>query len=119
MVVYDDTELELPLRIYDKGVTQLPSVLAMATDRSFAPDQGFGEFKLQVRAGDVVAPRIEPSEPLRSEIEHFVHCAQTGERPLTDGAHGRDVVEVLEAAERSSAQSGAAQTIGQLDRSIV
>jgi predicted dehydrogenase len=119
MVVYDDTELEAPLRIYDKGVRQLPQVLTTGSDRAFAPDQDFGEFKLQVRAGDVVAPRIEPSEPLRSEIEHFVKCALTGAQPLTDGAHGRDVVEVLEAAERSSAQSGTAQTIGQLDRSIV
>ncbi len=118
MVVYDDTELELPLRIYDKGVRSLPQALTAGSVRSFAPDQGFGEFKLQVRAGDVVAPRIEPSEPLRNEIEHFVHCALTGERPLTDGAHGRDVIEVLEAAERSSAQSGTAQAIGQADRSI-
>jgi predicted dehydrogenase len=118
MVVYDDTELELPLRIYDKGVRQLPEVLTTGGERPFAPDQGFGEFKLQVRAGDVIAPRIEPSEPLRSEIEHFVQCALTGKQPLTDGAHGRDVVEVLEAAERSSAQAGVAQTIGQADRSI-
>jgi predicted dehydrogenase len=118
MVVYDDTELELPLRIYDKGVRQLPQTLTAGADGSFAPDQGFGEFKLQVRAGDVVAPRIEPSEPLRNEIEHFVHCVRTGERPLTDGIHGRDVIEVLEAAERSSAQTGTAQPIGQPDRSI-
>jgi len=118
MVVYDDTELELPLRIYDKGVRQLPEALTRSTDRAFAPDQGFGEFKLQVRAGDVVAPRIEPSEPLRNEIEHFVHCARTGERPLTDGEHGRDVVQVLEAAEQSSAQSGAAHAIGRADRVI-
>jgi predicted dehydrogenase len=117
MVVYDDTELELPLRIYDKGVRQLPQTLT-GSERSFSPDQGFGEFKLQVRAGDVVAPRIEPSEPLRKEVEHFVHCVQTGERPLTDGVHGRDVIEVLEAAERSSTQSGLAQTIGPRDRSI-
>jgi predicted dehydrogenase len=108
MAVYDDTDVELPLRIYDKGVKQLP---AADTERPFSPDQGFGEFKLQVRAGDVVAPRVEPREPLRSEVEHFVHCSVTGERPLTDGCHGRDVVEVLEAAERSAARSGTAQTI--------
>lgn len=118
MVVYDDTELELPLRIYDKGVRQLPEMLTTGAERSFAPDQGFGEFKLQVRAGDVVAPRIEASEPLRTEIEHFVQCALTGEQPLTDGAHGRAVVEILEAAERSAAQSGTAQTIGQADRLV-
>jgi predicted dehydrogenase len=118
MVVYDDTELELPLRIYDKGVRQAPGVLASGRDRSFAPDQGFGEFKLQVRAGDVVAPRIEPSEPLRTEIEHFVQCALNGRRPLTDGAHGRAVVEILEAAERSAASAGTAQAIGQLDRIV-
>jgi hypothetical protein len=31
----------------------------------------------------------------------------TGERPLTDGLHGRQVVSILESAERSAADGGA------------
>jgi predicted dehydrogenase len=37
------------------------------------------------------------------EIEHFVGCIATGERPETDVRHGRDVVAILEAADRSAA----------------
>ncbi|MGH3370124.1 MAG: Gfo/Idh/MocA family oxidoreductase, partial [Nocardioidaceae bacterium] len=59
-------------------------------------------------AGAMVAPRVEPREPLRTEIEHFVECVRTGRPPLTDARHGLDVVRVLEAAERSAAACGSA-----------
>jgi predicted dehydrogenase len=119
MVVYDDTDVELPLRIYDKGVQQMPIVETDPPDHrfpEFQPDQGFGEFQLQVRAGDVVAPRVEGREPLRTEVEHFVDCVRTGATPLTDGAHGRDVVAILEAAERSAAEGGAAVPVETSER---
>jgi predicted dehydrogenase len=119
MVVYDDTDVELPLRIYDNRVRQMPIVETNPPDHrfpEFQPDQGFGEFQLQVRAGDVLAPRIEGREPLRTEVEHFVHCVRTGAVPLTDGAHGREVVAVLEAAERSAAEGGLAIPISVHDR---
>jgi hypothetical protein len=38
---------------------------------------------------------------LRVEDEHFLNCVQTGLRPLTDGESGLEVVQVLEAAQRS------------------
>ena len=100
MAVYDDTDVESPLKIYDKGVREQPL--------SRAPDMrdDFASFKLQVRAGDVLAPRVESSEPLRTEIEHFAECVATGERPQTDGLHGTQVVSILEGAERSAAEGG-------------
>ena len=97
MAVYDDTDVETPLRIYDKGVAP-PELELMAGNES-----GFGEFKLQTRSGDMLAPRVVSPEPLRVEIEHFVGCIATGERPETDVRHGRDVVAILEAADRSAA----------------
>lgn len=103
MAVYDDTSADAPLRIFDKGVTGLP----IFDDRS-ERHEGFGEFKLKLRAGDVLLPHIEAREPLRVEIEHFLTCVSTGQEPLTGGTHGREVVAVLEAADRSSAQGGAA-----------
>jgi predicted dehydrogenase len=105
MAVYDDTNVEEPLAIYDKGVTR--EDVGMAEFSPSAP-QSFGEFKLQVRAGDVVVPRVAGREPLRVEIEHFASCVAGGERPLSDAAHGRDVVAVLEAAQRSAAANGEA-----------
>jgi predicted dehydrogenase len=96
MVVYDDTDVETPLRIYDKGISRA------ADDMSFSPDAGFGEFKLETRTGDMIAPRVQSREPLRVEIEHFVECLVTGRRPETDARHGRDVVAILEAADHSA-----------------
>jgi len=96
MVVYDDTDVETPLRIYDKGV---------ALPHDPQPDHresGFGEFKLETRTGDMLAPRVISREPLHVEIEHFVECVATGARPETDARHGRDVVAILEAADHSA-----------------
>jgi predicted dehydrogenase len=105
MAVYDDTDPDTPLRVYDKGVDRLPF------EGAAEPSEGFGEFKLQLRAGDMHAPRIRGTEPLRVEIEHFLECIRTGEAPLTDGVHGRAVVAILEAAERSAREGGAAVEI--------
>ena len=96
MVVYDDTDVETPVRIYDKGIT-LPDGGAVGTD-----EFGFGEFKLETRTGDMLAPRVHTREPLRVEIEHFARCVAEGLQPETDARHGRDVVSILEAAERSA-----------------
>ena len=109
MAVYDDTDVETPIRIYDKGVVRkLPEGEMASRAGVFAPEEpeGFGEFKLETRAGDMLAPRVSAREPLRVEIEHFVECVSTGLRPLTDGVHGREVVAVLEAAHRSARDGG-------------
>ena len=45
-------------------------------------------------------------EPLRRECEHFLQCIQMGQAPLTDGASGVRVLEVLEACGRSLSQKG-------------
>ncbi len=95
MVVYDDTDVEMPLRIYDKGITDSNGDVPI--DRS-----GFGEFKLETRTGDMLAPRIPSREPLRMEIEHFIGCVANGAQPETDARHGRDVVAILEAADTSA-----------------
>ena len=46
-------------------------------------------------------PEIPEAEPLRRECEHFLHCMETGEVPLTDGREGLRVLRVLKAAQRS------------------
>jgi predicted dehydrogenase len=103
MAVYDDTDVESPLRIYDKGIDRTP--IGSRRRRREVSD-GFGEFKFEVRSGDVLCPKIPAREPLRDEVEHFANCVRTGATPLTDGVHGRSVVAILEAAERSSSRGG-------------
>jgi predicted dehydrogenase len=65
----------------------------------------------------MLAPRVMSPEPLRVEIEHFVGCIATGEQPETDVHHGRDVVAILEAAERS-ARTGTPVDLTWADRTV-
>jgi len=88
MLVYDDTNHVERVKIYDRGV-------------EFREPTTFGEYTLTYRTGDIVSPHIPATEPLQSEIAHFLECALTGARPRTDGRSGLRVVQALEAIERS------------------
>lgn len=89
MVVYNDVSDVEKIRIYDKGV-----------DRPYETDT-FQDFHLTYRYGALQVPFIPFDEPLRLQCEHFLHCAQTGERPYSDGHAGAQVVRILELADRS------------------
>jgi predicted dehydrogenase len=47
------------------------------------------------------APYLGNAEPLLKEVEHFIHCLETGEKAITSGEFGAKVVEVLELVERN------------------
>ncbi len=100
MIVYDDASNDSKIMLYDKGIDRL------RMDGSLGTFDSFAQFQLTQRAGDVVIPRIEYSEPLRAECEHFVECIIENKQPLTDGDNGLRVVEILEAASRSLALGG-------------
>jgi predicted dehydrogenase len=89
MLVYDDTSPQEKIRIYDRGVN---------VQRYY---DTYGEFHFSYRYGDIRIPRIEESEPLQTECEHFVDCIRRGTTPQTDGLNGLQVVSVLEAANAS------------------
>ena len=93
MVVYDDVSPDAKIVVYDKGVTKKPNA-----GQSLGRYETFGEFQLLLRAGDVVIPKLDFVEPLKVECQHFVECIRTGQRPLTDGHNGLQVVQALEAA---------------------
>lgn len=44
---------------------------------------------------------FDPVEPLRAECRHFLDCLKTGRRPRTDGASALNVLQVLQACQRS------------------
>ncbi|MEQ9505799.1 MAG: Gfo/Idh/MocA family oxidoreductase [Hyphomonas sp.] len=95
MITYDDLEPSEKLKIYDKGV-------------SFTDDpQKIQEMRVGYRTGDMWAPKLDGSEALRVEGEHFVDCVINGKTPITDGRLGLRVVEVLEAATNSMRSRGA------------
>jgi predicted dehydrogenase len=94
MLVYDDTSPQEKIRIYDKGVTVHPYY------------DTFGQFQFSYRYGDIHIPRVEETEPLKLECEHFVNCIMEDSVPLTDGFSGLRVVSVLEAANESLRSEG-------------
>jgi predicted dehydrogenase len=95
-IVFNDMDAQESVRVFERGVSA-----------SRTSPVTFGEFQLTLRDGDIVSPRIEPSEPLRNQTVHFLDCMRTGYPPATDGALGRDVVAVLEAIDMSMEAGGA------------
>lgn len=100
MALYDDTEAVEKVKIFDHGV-------------DFKEPTTFGEFHLSYRTGDIVAPRLDTTEPLFAEAKHFVECIETRTRPITDGVAGLRVVASLEAAEHSLHNGGTSVPIEQ------
>jgi predicted dehydrogenase len=89
MMVYDDVQPSEKIRIYDKGV-EIPKHY-----------DSFAEFHYSYKYGDIIIPRIEGTEPLRTQLSHFVDAIRRDIRPLSDGRSGLRVVKILEAAQRS------------------
>ncbi len=92
MVVWNDMDLNEPVRVYHKSVD---------VERGAAYADSFGAFRLLVRSGDVVIPRIDAVQPLDAECQHFLDCIQNDAELINDGLVGLRVVRALEAAQLS------------------
>ena len=95
-IVFNDLNGLEQVRVFEKGIRAI-------TNRP----QGYGEYRLQIRDGDIVSPKIEASEPLKDQCRHFLDCIESGKRPRTSGSEGIDVLRVLKAIDRSLALHGA------------
>ena len=95
MIVFDDLEASEKVKVYDKGI-----VLGDPDQMEFEPRIGY-------RTGDMWAPRLDVTEALKVEADHFVHCVCTGSTPESDGEAGLRIVRILEAATESLAKHGA------------
>lgn len=93
MAVFDDTESAEKIRLYDKGVDTLLDY------------NTYGEY-LSLRAGDILIPRLNTTEPLINECAHFIECVEKRSRPISDGIDGLRVLTVLTAAQKSMEQGG-------------
>jgi predicted dehydrogenase len=100
-VVFNDLDPLERVRIFDKGVTLVPAEEPVS----------FGEFQFLLRDGDIVSPAIAPSEPLKNQCGHFLHCIRRGEEPFTPAQQGRDTVVVMEAIAESLDANGAPVTV--------
>ena len=93
MIVYDDTQTSEKIKIYDKGID--------VTTR-----EGIYDTLVQYRTGDMLSPKLDQEEALAVGTRHFVDCVLNGNRPVTDGHAGLNVVRVLEASTASMRDRG-------------
>ena len=94
-VIFNDVSSGEKVRIFKKGV---------ATTRKYYED--YGEFQLSFRDGDIVSPNLALSEPLRAEVEHFLHCINYKSVPRSDGRNGLSIVKIMEAVDQSMTEKG-------------
>jgi predicted dehydrogenase len=105
MVVYDDTSTE-PVRIFDSGVV-------------LKTPESFGEFQLSYRAGDIVSPRLDASEPLSLELRDFCASVRSGRPPRSSAALGLGVVRIIEAVDESTKCGGAPVSVASFDPMVL
>jgi predicted dehydrogenase len=102
-IVFDDLNNLERVRIFEKGMASSE----MEVDN-------FGEFRLVVRDGDIISPRVEASEPLKVECQHFLDCIGQRTPPRLDGQSGVEVVRVLQAIDQSIRNCGAPVSVSSM-----
>ena len=88
MVVYDESEVDEKIKIYDKSIK-----ISSSGERH--------KILFNYRVGNMIAPFIQSEVALKAVCRQFVRCIQTNTRPLTDGFAGANVVKMLEVAEQA------------------
>src|ERR1044072_2813931 len=68
MILYDDLEPSEKVKIYDKGVTV-----------SQSPEAVY-EMLVSYRSGDMWAPRLDATEALQTEAQHFIDCIESNKQ---------------------------------------
>ena len=99
MVVFDDVEPVEKVKVYDCGVDIEDEPL------------GLMDWQLIYRTGDIHVPKLDTTEPLKVECNHFIECICKRKQPRSDGESGLRVVRVLNAIEKSVREAGKAVAI--------
>jgi predicted dehydrogenase len=94
MIVYDDNEPSEKIKIYDKGVSY--------SDKK----EDVYQMLVQYRSGDMLAPKLEPSEALKQVSKEFTDSINENRKPLTDGVAGLRVIKLLQASTESMKNKG-------------
>jgi predicted dehydrogenase len=95
MIVYDDTQTDEKVKVYEKGIDVAPADL----------DARRG-ILVSYRSGDMWSPRLDSMEALAAAAKEFVSSIAEHRPPTTDGVAGLDVVRVLAAAQDSMNRNG-------------
>ncbi|MFH0939077.1 MAG: Gfo/Idh/MocA family oxidoreductase [Planctomycetota bacterium] len=92
-LIYNDNEPSEKIRLYEAGV-----------DLTEHDEEGIRRVLVSYRRGDILIPNLELKEALANEIAHFYACVTQGQRCISDGKFGREIVRILVAADRSMRQ---------------
>lgn len=87
MAVFDGTQKQSPLQVYDQTVT-------------------LDELEPVLHRNGVAVPELSAEEPLRAECSHFLARMDDRAAPLTDAESGLRVLRVLDACQRSLQAGG-------------
>lgn len=90
MIVFDDLQADEKVCVFDKGVNM----------ESKSPQER-QQARVEYRMGDMLAPKLDRTEPLHRMCQHFIDCINGKVEPISDGSFGLKVVKILEAGERS------------------
>ncbi|MDG5816867.1 Gfo/Idh/MocA family oxidoreductase [Chitinispirillales bacterium ANBcel5] len=99
MLVWNDVNPDEKIKIYDKGVEVKNA-------------QGIYDLLVSYRSGDMWAPKVQQTEALKLECQHFIQCIEQDSTPLNDGVVGLEVVQMLEACNESIKNGGRMVQIG-------
>ncbi len=95
MLIWDDMNLQEPIRIYNRGI-----------GHDHMKDIDFAQYISSIGDGDIHIPKIPHGEPLKSECQSFIdYCLGKSEAP-SDGLNGLNVVKTMHAIEQSIQQNG-------------
>jgi predicted dehydrogenase len=94
MMIFDDIEIHDKLKIVETG-------------KNYQDKTGsFASFQHNIKDGQVIYPNVQYTEPLAEELNHFIHCMQTGEAPLSGTASALAIAQVLESISVSISRKG-------------
>jgi predicted dehydrogenase len=88
MLVWNDVNPDEKIKIFDKGI-------------DVKSRESVYNLLVSYRSGDMWAPRIDGTEALKLECNHFVECVEQGLTPANDGKAGLRIVQLLEACNES------------------
>jgi len=93
MVVFNDMEPTEKIKIYDTGY-------------QYENDDERNDILVDYRTGDIYVPKIKMTEALSLMAADFIKSIENNTNPISNAQLGLDVVEILDAAERSIKSNG-------------
>lgn len=92
MIMYNDNEPTEKVKIYDTGYKA-------------KTNEERNRILIDYRTGDIHVPKVPITEALHLMAEDFILAIETGKKPDSDATLGLNVVEVLDAAQKSIKQN--------------